>query len=92
MVKVPFGEAPLAGSRVEALRGFVARVAMLEQKGTVEVRRYAGRFCLSGKRRGGLIRFADGATPFSKCDLVAEATDPVLGYCGRANRRPLRMH
>ncbi len=78
VVKVPFGEAPLAGSRVEALRGFVARVAMLEQKGTVEVRRYAGRFCLSGSGAAG-YSLADGATPFSKCDLVAEATDPVLG-------------
>jgi CheY-like chemotaxis protein len=78
VLKVPFGEAPLAGTRVEALREFVARVASLAQKGTVEVRRYTGRFCLAGSGATGYA-LADGATPASNCDLVAEATDPALG-------------
>ena len=78
VVKVPFGEAPLSGARVAALRDFVARVAELGQKGTVEVRSYAGRFCLAGSAAAGYA-LADGATPAGKCDLVAEATDPALG-------------
>jgi hypothetical protein len=78
VVKVPFGEAPLAGTRIEQLREFVARVAALGQKGTVEVRRYAGRFCLSGSNADG-YSLADGAMPYIKCDLVADATDAELG-------------
>ncbi|MEO6078418.1 MAG: response regulator [Steroidobacteraceae bacterium] len=77
-LKVPFGEAPLSGSRMQALREFVTRAATLGQKGTVEVRYYAGRFCLSG---GGAAPYllADAAVPASQCDVVAEGTDPVLG-------------
>ncbi|MEO6185201.1 MAG: response regulator, partial [Steroidobacteraceae bacterium] len=78
VVKVPFGEAPLAGPRIEQLRDFVATVAALGQKGTVEVRRYAGRFCLSGSGADG-YSLAEGAMPYIKCDLVADATDAELG-------------
>ncbi len=78
IARVPFGEAPLAGDRVEALRSFVARVATLGQKGTVEVRRHAGRFCLARSGTEGYV-LADAATLSSKCELVAEATDPQLG-------------
>jgi CheY-like chemotaxis protein len=78
VVKVPFGEAPLAGTRIEQLRDFVTRVAALGQKGTVEVRRYAGRFCLSGSGTDG-YSLAEGAIPYIKCDLVADATDAELG-------------
>jgi CheY-like chemotaxis protein len=82
IARVPFGEAPLAGDRVDALRNFVARVATLGQKGTVEVRRHAGRFCLARSGTEGGYALAEGATPFSKCELVAEATDPQLGSAG----------
>jgi CheY-like chemotaxis protein len=78
VVKVPFGEAALAGSRIDALREFVGRYAALGQKGTVEVHRYAGRFCLSGTNAEG-FSLADAATPYIKCELVADATDPQLG-------------
>jgi CheY-like chemotaxis protein len=81
VLRVPFGEAPLAGARVEALRGFVAQIATLAQKGTVEVRRYTGRFCLAGSGTAGYA-LADGATPYGNCDLVADATDPALGSAG----------
>jgi hypothetical protein len=81
VARVPFGEAPLSGARIDALRDFVARIATLDQKGTVEVRRHAGRFCLTRSGPAGFA-LADGATPFSKCDLVAEATDPQLGNAG----------
>ena len=81
VVKVPFGEPPLAGARIDALREFVARFAALQRKGTIEVRRYAGRFCLSGTGADG-YSLADAAIPYIKCDLVADATDPALGSAG----------
>jgi hypothetical protein len=43
----------------------------------VEVRRYAGRFCLARTNSG--LTVAEGATPHAKCDLVADATDSALG-------------
>lgn len=77
VVQVPFGEAPLAGSRVDKVREFVTARIAERARGTVEVRRYAGRFCVAAGNEG--YRPADAATPYSKCDLVADATDPVLG-------------
>ena len=76
VVKVPFGEAPLAGSRIERLRDFVSRLLAQNARGTVEVRRYAGRFCLSGGNEG--YSLADANMPYIKCELVADATDPQL--------------
>jgi len=77
VVPVPFGEAPLAGSRVEKLREYVTALIAEHARGTVEVRRFAGRFCLSGGSDG--YRPAEAATPYIKCDLVADAGDPALG-------------
>ena len=77
VVQVPFGEVPLAGSRVERLREFVAARIAENARGTVEVRRFAGRFCLAASSDG--YRPADASTPYSKCDLVADAMDPALG-------------
>jgi CheY-like chemotaxis protein len=81
VLQVPFGEQPLAGARVDALREFASRIAALGQKGTIEVRRYAGRFCLSSNGTGGYVP-ADSAAPAAGCELVAEATDPALGSAG----------
>ena len=78
IVKVPFGEAPLAGSRIEKLREFTARMLALGGHGTVEVRRYPGRFCLSGNATEG-FSLADAATPYIKCELMADANDAALG-------------
>jgi CheY-like chemotaxis protein len=77
-VKVPFGEAPLAGVRIDKLREFTARVIAEGARGTVEVRRYPGRFCLSGNATDG-YSLAEAATPYLKCELVADANDPALG-------------
>jgi len=77
VVKVPFGEAPLAGTRIERLRDFVTRLISQGATGTVEVRRFAGRFCLSGVGTEG-FSLADANMPYIRCDLVADATDPQL--------------
>jgi CheY-like chemotaxis protein len=78
VVKVPFGEAPLAGSRIEKLREFAARLIAQGARGTVEVRRFAGRFCLAGNAAEG-FSMAEAATPYIKCELVADANDTTLG-------------
>jgi CheY-like chemotaxis protein len=76
--KVPFGEIPFGGARIEQLREFVARMAAGNGRGTVEMRRYTGRFCLVGSAAMGYTP-ADPATPYIKCDLVADTSDPALG-------------
>ena len=47
-------------------------------KGTVEVRRHAGRYCLMGSGADG-YSLAEAGVPYLQCDLVADAGDPVLG-------------
>jgi hypothetical protein len=78
VMKVPYGEAPLAGGRMGALREFVAIVAAAGQKGTVELRHYAGRFCLSGSAEAGYSP-ADAASSSANCDLMAEPSDAAPG-------------
>jgi hypothetical protein len=78
ILKVPFGEAPLAGARIEKLREFAARMIARGGRGTVEVRRYPGRFCLSGNATEG-FSMAEAATPYIKCELMADANDAALG-------------
>jgi CheY-like chemotaxis protein len=74
---VPFGEAPFAGTRIQQMEEFVARVAAAGKPGKVQLQRYAGRFCLAGSSSDG-FGLAEAATPFIKCDLVADATDPAV--------------
>ncbi|MFO1505390.1 MAG: response regulator [Steroidobacteraceae bacterium] len=78
VVKVPFGEAPLSGNRIERLREFTARLLAQGGHGTVEVRRYPGRFCLSGNATEG-FSMAEATTPYIKCELMADANDTALG-------------
>jgi CheY-like chemotaxis protein len=78
VVHVPFGETPLGGARIAQLRDLVQSIAQQGLKGTVEVRRHAGRYCLSGSGKDG-YSLAETAVPYIQCDLVADSTDPVLG-------------
>ncbi len=50
VLTVPFNEAPLAGDRIAELKSLVASLAAGNHKGRLEIRHYAGRFCLSGDR------------------------------------------
>jgi CheY-like chemotaxis protein len=79
VLSVPFGEAPLDGARVNALRDFVTRLASLGRQGRIEVRHFAGRFCLTGSAEAGYV-LADAALPAARCDLVAPSTDAALGF------------
>lgn len=75
---VPFGETPLGGARIEEMRNFVQAIAQQDLKGAVEVRRHAGRYCLTGNAADG-YSLAVADVPYVNCDLVADADDPVLG-------------
>ena len=76
LVIVPFGEAPLAGARIDALREFVGRIAALGQAGHGRgaVTTPAGSAWPAVLPTGYVL--ADAALPASKCDLVAEADRP----------------
>jgi hypothetical protein len=78
VVHVPFGETPLGGARITELRELVQLIARQGLKGSVEVRRHSGRYCLSGSSRDG-YSLAETAVPYRQCDLMADPTDPALG-------------
>jgi CheY-like chemotaxis protein len=66
---VPYGEDPLGGSRLDALRELFDRLAAQGYHGSVEIRTYPGRFCLMGNTSDG-FSLAPDETIFTKCDLV----------------------
>jgi CheY-like chemotaxis protein len=78
VLPVPYGESPLSGNRVDQLRRVVATLSTDGFKGTLEVRRYPGRFCLAGNGSEG-YSLAEGSLPYLQCDLVADANDAALG-------------
>ncbi|MGA8708273.1 MAG: response regulator [Steroidobacteraceae bacterium] len=66
---VPYGELPLAGSRLERIQSLLARLNAQGFKGTVEIRAIPGRFCmLSGSSATPML--AADVVPFAKCDQV----------------------
>lgn len=77
VMAVPFGEAPLAGARVERLRELIARLSATAGAGTLEIRRFAGRFCLAGDRSTG-YSLAQGDIPYARCELVADADNTAV--------------
>ena len=70
---VPFGEAPLAGARVEHVQALLERLAAQGFRGSVVIRAYPGRFCTSGS--GDAVQLAAADTPAAKCDIVAATSD-----------------
>ena len=53
---VPYGEAPLAGSRLERLRALASMLETQQFKGRIRVESYVGDFCLGGNAERGLRR------------------------------------
>ncbi|MEO7774058.1 MAG: response regulator [Steroidobacteraceae bacterium] len=66
---VPFGEAPLSGTRVERVRNILRRLAEQGFRGAVDVETFAGRFCLIGNASEGYT-LAPAETALSDCALV----------------------
>lgn len=75
--KVPYGEAPLSGARLERLRSLVEDLRASGFRGKVKVAAYVGEFCLTGNGIEGYSMAADDL-PVKRCDLVGNPFDDGL--------------
>ena len=82
---VPYGEAPLAAPRLEAVRTLVAGLERGGFRGTVTVESIAGVFCLSGNAEAG-YSLAAPDQPAGECDYRGNPFDE--SFTG-ASRQPL---
>jgi CheY-like chemotaxis protein len=74
VASVPYGSEPLSGPRLELLRQLFEQLSTENYRGTVEIRTFAGRFCLIGNSVDG-YSLAPDETPFAKCDALASSSD-----------------
>lgn len=74
---VPYGEAPLAGARIDALREMLATLEERDFRGVVQVESFAGRFCLEGNVSEGFA-LARAELSASRCDVVGNPYDEAL--------------
>jgi hypothetical protein len=86
-VPVPYGADALGGTRLEAVRQLVYRLAKENAAGVVEIKTFAGRFCLIGNTADG-FSLAPDETLFAKCDVVGNPSDDALSP---AQRTPLAL-
>jgi CheY-like chemotaxis protein len=77
VMAVPYGADALSGTRLEAVRQLVYRLAKDNTNGVVDVKTFAGRFCLVGNSVDG-FSLAPDETLFAKCDLVGNPSDDAL--------------
>jgi CheY-like chemotaxis protein len=82
---VPYGGEPLGGARLELVRGLLDRLVSDSHAGVVDIKTFAGRFCLMGNATDG-FSLAPDETPFSKCDVVGNPSDDAISP---AQRTPL---
>ncbi|MGA2563031.1 MAG: response regulator [Steroidobacteraceae bacterium] len=66
---VPFGETPLAGSRLERIQGLLARLTAQGFHGSVQIRSIPGRYCMNTPPTAQPIMAADNM-PYTRCDSV----------------------
>jgi CheY-like chemotaxis protein len=74
---VPYGEAPLAGSRLERLREMLAQLRANNFRGKVKVTTFVGDFCLTGNGIEGYSMAADDL-PSKRCDSVGNPFEDSL--------------
>jgi hypothetical protein len=79
---VPYGEAPLAGARLERLRAMIAHLRADGFRGTVKVATYVGEFCLTGNGLEGYSLASDDL-PVRRCDMVGNPFDDGLNAAQR---------
>jgi CheY-like chemotaxis protein len=87
VVPIPYGADALGGTRLEAVRQLVYRLAKENVAGVVEIKTFAGRFCLIGNTADG-FSLAPDETLFAKCDVVGNPSDDALSP---AQRTPLAL-
>jgi CheY-like chemotaxis protein len=79
---VPYGEAPLAGARLERMRDMITQLKAGGFHGTLKVATYVGEFCLVGNGIEGYSMAADDL-PASRCDLRGNPFDDGLNAAQR---------
>ena len=87
VLEVPYGADALGGSRLGVIRRLLDRLVADNESGVVQIRAFAGRFCLKGDPVNG-YSMAPGKTPFTQCDVVGNPADDALPP---AQRMPLAL-
>ena len=87
VVAVPYGADVLGGARLELISKLLYRLARQKVTGVVDIRTFAGRFCLVGNALDG-YSLAPEEMPFSKCDVVGNPSDDALSG---SQRTPLAL-
>jgi CheY-like chemotaxis protein len=87
ILPVPYGADALGGVRLEFIRQLLDRLSRQKAAGVVDVRSFAGRFCLVGNAADG-YSLAPDETLFSKCDVVGNPADEALSP---TQRTPLAL-
>jgi CheY-like chemotaxis protein len=77
VMQVPYGAEPLGGSRLDTTRQLIYRLVKGNATGVVDIKTYAGRFCLVGNSVDG-FSLAPDETLFAKCDVVGNPADDAL--------------
>jgi CheY-like chemotaxis protein len=87
VLPVPYGADALGGGRLEVIGKLLYRLARQKVAGVVDIRTFAGRFCLVGNALDG-YSLAPDETLFSKCDVVGNPSDDALSS---TQRTPLAL-
>jgi CheY-like chemotaxis protein len=87
VVPVPYGADALGGARLELTGKLLYRLARQKVTGVVDIRTFAGRFCLVGNALDG-YSLAPEEMPFSKCDVVGNPSDDAISS---TQRTPLAL-
>jgi CheY-like chemotaxis protein len=66
---VPFGETPLAGSRLERIQSLLTRLTAQGFRGTVQIRSIPGRYCMNTPPTAQPVMAAE-TMPYTRCDTV----------------------
>jgi len=85
VISVPYGADALGGPRLDLIRQLLDRLVKENHRGVVDIKSFAGRFCLMGNANDG-YSLAPDETAFSKCDVVGNPSDEALSA---AQRTPL---
>jgi CheY-like chemotaxis protein len=80
---VPYGETPLAGSRLERLRTLAGSLESQGFTGRIVAESFVGDFCLSGGSSGDNYSVAEPATPLRKCELMGNPFEDSLSPAQR---------
>jgi CheY-like chemotaxis protein len=84
VLEVPYGADALGGSRLQVIRGLLNRLVADHVSGVVQIRSFAGRFCLKGDPVNGYAPAPD-KMPFAQCDVVGNPAADALPPLALAN-------